>query len=79
MARADILSPRHFLAGRASPASIRSPNDGTIIGALQNSAILDALLDTLRGDTRRLHHDATKLVYLGSATIDAGLNLEHRS
>ena len=47
-----------------------APSDGTIIGALQNSAILDALLDALRGDTRRLRHDATRLVYLGSSTID---------
>ncbi len=47
-----------------------APRDGTIIGALQNSAVLDALLDALLGNTRRLRHDATKFVHLGSATID---------
>jgi tripartite-type tricarboxylate transporter receptor subunit TctC len=47
-----------------------APKDGTIIGALQNSAVLDALLEALRGDTKRLRHDATKFVHLGSATID---------
>src|SRR6266849_662006 len=47
-----------------------APKDGTIIGALQNSAVLDALLDALLGDTKRLRHDATKFVHLGSATID---------
>jgi tripartite-type tricarboxylate transporter receptor subunit TctC len=41
-----------------------------VIGALQNSAVLDSLLDALLGDTRRLRHDATKFVHLGSATID---------
>jgi len=44
--------------------------DGTVIGALQNSAVLDSLLDALLGDTRRLRHDATKFVHVGSATID---------
>jgi tripartite-type tricarboxylate transporter receptor subunit TctC len=43
-----------------------APRDGAVIGALQNSAVLDALL----GDTKRLRHDATKFVHLGSATID---------
>jgi len=47
-----------------------APKDGTVIGALQNSAVLDALLDALLGDTKRLRHDATKFVHLGSATID---------
>jgi tripartite-type tricarboxylate transporter receptor subunit TctC len=47
-----------------------APRDGTVVGALQNSAVLDALLDALLGDTRRLRHDATKFVHLGSATID---------
>src|SRR5215467_10665108 len=47
-----------------------APRDGTVIGALQNSAVLDSLLDALLGDTRRLRHDATKFVHLGSATID---------
>jgi tripartite-type tricarboxylate transporter receptor subunit TctC len=47
-----------------------APKDGTIIGALQSSAVLDALLDALLGDTKRLRHDATKFVHLGSATID---------
>src|SRR2546425_6443248 len=47
-----------------------APRDGTIVGALQNSAVLDALLDALLGETKRLRHDATKFVHLGSATID---------
>jgi tripartite-type tricarboxylate transporter receptor subunit TctC len=47
-----------------------APKDGTILGALQNSAVLDALLDALLGDTKRLRHDATKFVHLGSATVD---------
>src|SRR5258707_6540622 len=47
-----------------------APRDGTVIGALQNSAVLDALLDALLGDTKRLRHDATKFVHLGSAAID---------
>src|SRR5436189_5100518 len=47
-----------------------APRDGTVIGALQNSAVLDALLDALLGDTKRLRHDATKFAHRGSATID---------
>ena len=47
-----------------------APKDGTVIGALQNSAVLDALLDALLGDTRRLRHDATKFLHIGSATVD---------
>jgi tripartite-type tricarboxylate transporter receptor subunit TctC len=47
-----------------------APNDGTYIGALQNSAVMDALFDTLLGNARRLRHDATKFIHLGSATID---------
>jgi tripartite-type tricarboxylate transporter receptor subunit TctC len=47
-----------------------APKDGTVIAALQNSAVLDALLDALLGDTRRLRHDATRFVHLGSATVD---------
>src|SRR5438093_9914895 len=47
-----------------------APKDGTVIGALQNSAVLDALLDALLGDTRRLRHDATKFVHIGSTTAD---------
>src|SRR5271157_792555 len=54
-----------------------APKDGTIIGALQNSAILDALLDGLLGDTKRLRHDATKFVHLGSATIDHYVCISH--
>src|SRR5437762_800592 len=42
-----------------------APKDGTVIGALQNSAVLDALLDALLGETKRLRHDATKFVHLG--------------
>lgn len=47
-----------------------APKDGTVIGALQNSAVLDALFDATLGDSRRLRHDATKFIHLGSATID---------
>jgi tripartite-type tricarboxylate transporter receptor subunit TctC len=47
-----------------------APKDGTIIGALQNSAVLDALFDVLLGETKRLRHDASKFIHLGSATID---------
>ena len=47
-----------------------APKDGTVIGALQNSAVLESLLDALLGDTRRLRHDATKFIHIGSATID---------
>ena len=47
-----------------------APKDGTVIGALQNSAVLESLLDALLGDTKRLRHDATKFVHVGSATID---------
>jgi tripartite-type tricarboxylate transporter receptor subunit TctC len=47
-----------------------APNDGTYIGALQNSVVMDALFDTLLGNARRLRHDATKFIHLGSATID---------
>ena len=32
--------------------------------------MLDALFDVLLGDTRRLRHDASKFIHLGSATID---------
>jgi tripartite-type tricarboxylate transporter receptor subunit TctC len=48
-----------------------APRDGTVIGALQNSAVLDSLLDALLGDTRRLRHDATKFVHLGSVQTSA--------
>jgi tripartite-type tricarboxylate transporter receptor subunit TctC len=44
--------------------------DGTFIGAPQNTAIMDALFDVLLGNARRLRHDATKLVHIGSATTD---------
>jgi tripartite-type tricarboxylate transporter receptor subunit TctC len=47
-----------------------APKDGTYIGALQNSAVMDALFDALLGDARRLRHDATKFIHLGSATTD---------
>jgi tripartite-type tricarboxylate transporter receptor subunit TctC len=46
-----------------------APKDGTVIGALQNSAVLDALLDALL-EVRRLRHDATKFIHIGSATVD---------
>ena len=44
--------------------------DGTFIGAPQNSAIMDALFDATLGNARRLRHDATKLIHIGSATTD---------
>jgi tripartite-type tricarboxylate transporter receptor subunit TctC len=47
-----------------------APKDGTVIGAPQNSAIMDALFDNLLGNARRLRHDATKLIHIGSATTD---------
>jgi len=47
-----------------------APTDGTTIGALMNTAVLDALFDSLLGSGRRLRHDATKFVYLGSAGAD---------
>jgi tripartite-type tricarboxylate transporter receptor subunit TctC len=47
-----------------------APKDGTFIGAPQNSAIMDALFDATLGNARRLRHDATKLVHIGSATTD---------
>jgi tripartite-type tricarboxylate transporter receptor subunit TctC len=47
-----------------------APKDGTFIGAPQNSAIMDALFDASLGNARRLRHDATKLIHIGSATTD---------
>src|SRR5262245_31478607 len=47
-----------------------APRDGTIIGAPQNTAIMDALFDVLLGNARRLRHDATKFIHIGSATTD---------
>jgi tripartite-type tricarboxylate transporter receptor subunit TctC len=47
-----------------------APKDGTMIGAPQNSAIMDALFDATLGNNRRLRHDATKLIHIGSATTD---------
>jgi tripartite-type tricarboxylate transporter receptor subunit TctC len=47
-----------------------APKDGTVIGAPQNSAIMDALFDATLGNARRLRHDATRLVHIGSATTD---------
>ena len=47
-----------------------APKDGTFIGAPQNSAIMDALFDVLLGNARRLRHDATKFIHIGSATTD---------
>src|ERR1043166_3317852 len=43
-----------------------APKDGTVIGALQNTAVLDSLLD----EAKRTRHDAPKLIYLGSAPTD---------
>ncbi len=47
-----------------------APKDGTFIGALQNSAVMDALFDALLGNARKLRHDATKFIHIGSATTD---------
>jgi tripartite-type tricarboxylate transporter receptor subunit TctC len=47
-----------------------APKDGTFIGAPQNSAIMDALFDATLGNARRLRHDATRLIHIGSATTD---------
>ena len=47
-----------------------APKDGTFIGAPQNNAIMDALFDASLGNARRLRHDASKLVQIGSATTD---------
>ena len=47
-----------------------APKDGTVIGAPQNSAIMDGLFDVLLGNARRLRHDATKFIHIGSATTD---------
>lgn len=63
------------MPGAASNASVAhiynvAPKDGTVIGAPQNSAIMDALFDALLGSGRRLRHDATKLIHVGSATTD---------
>jgi tripartite-type tricarboxylate transporter receptor subunit TctC len=43
-----------------------APKDGTVIGALQNAPIMDALLD----EAKRARFDASKFLYLGSATTD---------
>jgi tripartite-type tricarboxylate transporter receptor subunit TctC len=63
------------MPGAASNASLGhiynvAPRDGTVVGAPQNSAITDALFDMQLGSERKLRHDATKLIHLGSATID---------
>jgi tripartite-type tricarboxylate transporter receptor subunit TctC len=63
------------MPGAASNAMIAhvynvAPKDGTFIGAPQNSAIMDALFDNLLGNAKRLRHDATKLIHIGSATTD---------
>lgn len=63
------------MPGAASNTSVAhvyniAPKDGTVIGAPQNSAIMDALFDALLGSGRKLRHDATKLIHIGSATTD---------
>jgi tripartite-type tricarboxylate transporter receptor subunit TctC len=63
------------MPGAASNTSVAhvynvAPKDGTVIGAPQNSAIMDALFDNLLGNARGLRHDATKLIHIGSATTD---------
>jgi tripartite-type tricarboxylate transporter receptor subunit TctC len=47
-----------------------APKDGTYIVAPQNNAIMDAVFDVALGTARRLRHDATKLIQIGSATTD---------
>jgi tripartite-type tricarboxylate transporter receptor subunit TctC len=63
------------MPGAASNAAVAhiynvAPKDGTFIGAPQNSAVMDGLFDTLLGNARRLRHDVTKLIHVGSATTD---------
>jgi tripartite-type tricarboxylate transporter receptor subunit TctC len=55
-------------ASNAAAAHIYAvaPKDGTVIGAVQTAAVLDPLF----GDKARMKHDASKFIYLGSATID---------
>jgi tripartite-type tricarboxylate transporter receptor subunit TctC len=55
-------------ASNAAAAHIYNvaPKDGTVIGAVQTAAVLDPLF----GDKARMKHDASKFIYLGSATID---------
>jgi len=55
-------------ASNATAAHIYAvaPKDGTVIGAVQTAAVLDPLF----GDKARMKHDASKFIYLGSATID---------
>ena len=70
--------PEHVVSnmpGAGSNAAVAhiynvAPKDGTFIGAPQNSAIMDALFDAMLGNARRLRHDATKLIHIGSATTD---------
>jgi len=67
-----IVSNMPGAGSNASAAYIYNvaAQDGTFIGAPQNSAIMDALFDVLLGTNRRLRHDATKLIHIGSATTD---------
>jgi tripartite-type tricarboxylate transporter receptor subunit TctC len=67
-----IVSNMPGAASNTSLAHITNvaPRDGTVIGAPQNSAITDALFDLQLGNARRLRHDATKLIQIGSATTD---------
>jgi tripartite-type tricarboxylate transporter receptor subunit TctC len=55
-------------ASNAAAAHIYAvaPKDGSVIGAVQTAAVLDPLF----GDRARMKHDASKFIYLGSATID---------
>jgi len=55
-------------ASNAAAANIyaAAPKDGTVTGAVQTAAVLDPLF----GDKARMKHDASKFIYLGSATID---------
>jgi tripartite-type tricarboxylate transporter receptor subunit TctC len=65
-----VLVPAN-MPGAASTAAAAyvynsAPKDGTVIGALQNAPIMDALLD----EAKRARFDASKFLYLGSATTD---------
>src|SRR5262249_57927803 len=53
----------------AAPIYKVAAKGGTVIGALQNSAALHALLDALLGDTKRLRAATTQFLHLGSPPL----------
>jgi tripartite-type tricarboxylate transporter receptor subunit TctC len=63
-----VVSNMPGAASNAAAAHVYNvaPRDGTVIGALQNTAVLESLLD----EGKRSRHDASKFLYLGSATTD---------